>query len=49
MSGSDQHRQRATSTVDELVDLRGQPAAGPPNSMINWLVGQILVIRQSPL
>jgi len=45
MAGSDQDCQRPAVAVDQAVDLRRQPAAGPPDSMINWLVGQILVIR----
>lgn len=34
--------------IDELMDLRREPAAGTAQRMISWLDAEILVVPQSP-
>lgn len=45
----DEHHQRPSVAVNEVMNLAGQPAAGTPNAMVRRLDQQILVIRPSPL
>ena len=49
LSRREQQRQRATERVGESVDLGAQTAAGAAECVVGGLVGQILVIRPSPL
>ena len=49
LSGPDEHDQRQPPTIDEVMDLRAQPAPRPPYGVISRLLAQIPVIRQSPL
>ena len=49
LSGPDEHDQRQPPTIDEVMDLRAQPAAGPADRVVRGLLAQILVTRQSPL
>ena len=49
LAGADQHHQRSSRAVDEVVDLAGQPAAGTANAVVRRLDAQIRVIRPSPL
>lgn len=52
LPASDDHRERAAVSVDGLMDLRGQPAAGAADAVSGWfnlVPGQILVIRSRPL
>ena len=45
----EQRDQRQAVAVDELMDLRREPAAGAADRVIRRLVGRIRVIRSSPL
>ena len=49
LAGPDEHDQRIAVPVNELVDLRRQPAAGPADRMIGRLGQQIPVVRSCPL
>jgi hypothetical protein len=49
VTGPDEHHQRSPASVDEVVNLAGQPATGTANTVIRRLVEQIRVIRPSPL
>lgn len=49
LAGREQRDQRQAVAVDELVDLRRQPAAGAADRVIRRLDGRIRVIRSSPL
>jgi hypothetical protein len=49
LTGGDQHHQRAPGTVDQMVDLAGQPAAGAAYAVVRRLDARIRVIRPSPL
>ena len=49
LAGADEDDQGQSSTVDELVDLGAQPAAGAANAVVRRLDAEILVIRPSPL
>lgn len=48
LPGRDHGDQRQSVPVDQLVDLRRQPAARAPDPVITRLDGQIRVIRPSP-
>ena len=49
MAGTAKDCERPTLTVHGVVDLRGQPAAGPHDGVVSRLDAQIPVIRQVPL
>jgi hypothetical protein len=49
LPGTDEHYQRPSSPVDEVMNLAGQPAAGATNTVVRRLARQIRVIRPSPL
>jgi hypothetical protein len=48
LTGRDQHHQRSSDAVHEVVDLAGQPAAGAANAVVRRLDAGIVVIRPSP-
>ncbi|MGY4646372.1 hypothetical protein ACVWWN_000168 [Mycobacterium sp. URHB0021] len=48
LAGAHEHYQRSSSSVDEVMNLAGQPAAGAANAMVRRRAGQIRVIRPSP-
>ncbi len=51
LPAGDDHRKRSAMSVNGLMDLRGQPAAGAADAMtrrFNLVPGQILVIRSRP-
>ena len=41
LPGRDQDHQRSPNAVDQVVDLAGQPAAGPANTVVRRLDAQI--------
>jgi len=45
----DEHDQRVAVAIDELVDLRRQPAPGTTQGVVSGLGPQILVVRPCPL
>ena len=49
LAGRDQHYQRPSDTVDEVVNLAGQSAAGAADAVVRRLDAGIVVIRPSPL
>ena len=49
LSRGDQHHQRTTFAVGEVVDLGAQPAPGPAQGMVRRFGLQIRVVRQVPL
>lgn len=49
LAGGDQHDQGSAGTVDEVMDLGGQPASGAANAVVRRLDARIRVIRPSPL
>lgn len=49
LAGSDEYDQRTAVSVNELVDLRGQAAAGTTHGVIGRLDAQILVVRSCPV
>jgi hypothetical protein len=49
LAGAHEHYQRSSSSVDEVMNLAGQPAAGAANAVVRRLARQIRVIRPSPL
>jgi hypothetical protein len=49
LTGADEHYQRASMTVDEVMDLAGQAAARAAQGVVRRLDAQIRVIRPSPL
>ena len=49
LAGADEHHQRSSTTVDEVVNLAGQTASGAADAMVRRLDRQIRVIRPSPL
>ncbi|ANY10852.1 hypothetical protein AFB00_31165 (plasmid) [Pseudonocardia sp. HH130630-07] len=49
LAGTDEYDQRTAVAVNELVDLRAEPAAGPTECVIVGLHAQILVVRSCPL
>lgn len=49
LAGTDEYDQRAAMAVNELVDLRADPAAGAAQGVIERLDAQILVLRSCPL
>ena len=46
---ADEHHQRPSAPIDEVMNLAGQPAAGAANTVVRRLDAQICVIRPSPL
>lgn len=48
LARAEEHDQWSTLTVNEVMDLRAQPAAGAANTVIRRLDRQIRVIRPSP-
>lgn len=49
LTGTDEHDQGSSASVDEVMNLAGQPATGTANAVVTRLAGQIRVIRPSPL
>jgi hypothetical protein len=49
LARSDEDHQGQASPVDEVMDLRTQPAPRPADAMISGLVPEFLVTRQDPL
>jgi hypothetical protein len=49
LAGRDQHDQRSSDAVDEVVNLAGQSTAGTTNTVVRRLDAGIVVIRPSPL
>ncbi len=49
LARADQHHQRHSSPVDEVMYFRAQPAPGPADSVVSGFVPEILVTRQDPL
>lgn len=49
VAGADEDDQGPATTVDQLVDLRGQPAAGAADAVVNWLVIQADEALKQPL
>ena len=49
LAGGDQADQRQPGPIDELMDLRAQPATGAPDAVIGRLLTRILVVRSIPL
>jgi len=49
LPGGDQHDQGPSRTIDEMVNLAGQTAAGAAYRVVRRLDAWIRVIRPSPL
>lgn len=49
LASADKDHQGQAGTIDELVDLGAQPAAGAANAVVRRLGEEIVVIRPSPL
>lgn len=48
LAGADEHDQRQTAAVDEMVDLGRQATTGPADSVVRGFLAQIPVVRQVP-
>jgi hypothetical protein len=49
LAGADEHHQRPSAPVDEVMNLAGQAATGTADAVVRRLDVQIRVIRPSPL
>jgi len=49
LASTDEDHQGQAGTIDELMDLGAQPAAGATNAVVRRLDAGIVVIRPSPL
>ena len=49
LAGADEHHQRPSAPVDEVMNLAGQATKGTANAVVRRLDAGIVVIRPSPL